>query len=144
MLTKRWQKADDEEKAALNQLSSELRKNLLQLCRMETILKKQRQNRRQRKAFFNSPFLPAHGNTSRDIPLGDCPFQLPTLKPQLSARSTCTARPPSFTYQFHRWWKNSMLIRQEQSVHNYCLKMRKSDTLARPSSVAGNRSLGKQ
>lgn len=106
-LKKRWRKADEREKEALNELSSELRKNLLQLRRTETIRKKQNEKRRQRKAFFNNPFrftadllgkpksgrllcsqaevedsvAAAHGDPNRDIPLGECPSQLPTLRP---------------------------------------------------------------
>lgn len=45
MLKKRWKKADKEGKEAMNQLSSELRKSLLQLCRTETIPRKQREKR---------------------------------------------------------------------------------------------------
>lgn len=40
LLKERWQKSVDEEKTALNQLHSVLRKNILQLRRVETIHKK--------------------------------------------------------------------------------------------------------
>ena len=55
-LKKRWRKADAEEKTALNELSSELQKTLIQLRKTESSRKKQSEKRRQRKAFFNNPF----------------------------------------------------------------------------------------
>lgn len=95
-LKKRWRKADAKEKTALNELSSELRKTLMQLRKTKTNRKKQSEKRRQRKAFFNNPFqftagilgkpksgrltctreevegsvAAAHSDPSRDIPLG--------------------------------------------------------------------------
>lgn len=41
-LRKRWQKANDEEKPALNQIWVEVRKNLILLCKAESLRKKQR------------------------------------------------------------------------------------------------------
>ncbi len=106
-LKRRWQDAGDEKRAALGEIRTEMRKRLIQLLRAETIREKQREKRRKRKAFFNNPFqftadllgkpkggtlscekeeiensvAAAHGDSSRCIPLGECPFQLPILSP---------------------------------------------------------------
>lgn len=105
-IRKKWQKAEGEKREALNDVSIELRKNLLQLRRAEADCRKQREKQRQRKAFFN-PFRftanllgnpksgrlmcskeeveasvsEAHGNPNREVPLGDCPFQVPLQEP---------------------------------------------------------------
>lgn len=106
-LKKRWQEASEAEKTALNEISSELRKKIIQLRRAEIAREKQRERRRKRKAFFNNPFqftavllgkpkggtltctkeevedsvAAAHSDPSRNVPLGDCPFTLPTITP---------------------------------------------------------------
>lgn len=41
-LRNRWQKVNDEEKPALNQIWVEVRKNLILLCKAESLRKKQR------------------------------------------------------------------------------------------------------
>ncbi|CAM4377895.1 unnamed protein product [Leuciscus chuanchicus] len=94
-LKRRWREASDEERAALNEISREMRKRLIQLRSAETTREKQREKRRKRKAFFNNPFqftadllgkpkggtlscakeeiedsvAAAHGDSSRSIPL---------------------------------------------------------------------------
>lgn len=55
-LKKRWREASDEERAALDEISSETRKRLIQLRRAETAREKQKEKCRKRKAFFNNPF----------------------------------------------------------------------------------------
>lgn len=106
-LKKRWREANDEERAALDEISSETRKRLTQLRRAETAREKQKEKHRKRKAFFSNPFqftadllgkpkggtlsctkeeieisvAAAHGDSSRCIPLGECPFQLPSPTP---------------------------------------------------------------
>lgn len=106
-LKKRWREASDEERAALDEISSETRKRLIQLRRAETAREKQKEKHRKRKAFFKNPFqftadllgkpkggtlsctkeeiessvAAAHGDPSRGIPLGECPFQLPSPTP---------------------------------------------------------------
>ncbi len=107
-LKRRWWEASDEERAALDEISTATRKRLIQLRRAETTREKQREKRRKRKAFFNNPFqftadligkpkggtlscakeeiensvAAAHGDSSRGIPLGECPFQLQILTPR--------------------------------------------------------------
>ena len=107
MLKKRWWEASGEERAALDEISTETGKRLIQLRRAETAREKQKEKHRKRKAFFTNPFqftadllgkpksgtlscskeemenslAAAHGDSSQDIPLGERPFQLPTLSP---------------------------------------------------------------
>ncbi len=106
-LKRRWRDAGDKKRAALGEIRTEMRKRLIQLRRAETKREKQREKRRKRKAFFNNPFqstadllgkpkggtlscakeeiensvAAAHRDSSRCIPLGECPFQLPILTP---------------------------------------------------------------
>lgn len=144
-LKKRWREASGDEREALDEISTETRKRLIQLRRAETAREKQKEKRRKRKAFFNNPFqftadllgkpkggtlscskkemensvAAAHGNSSRGIPLGECPFQLPTLSPHTpfnmadftmdevravvtKARAASAAGPSGTTYKIYK------------------------------------------
>lgn len=106
-LKKRGWEASDEDRATLDETSSETRKRLIQLQRAETAREKQKEKRCKTKAFFHNPFqftadllgkpkgrtlsctkeaiessvAAAHGNSSRGITLGECPFHLPSPTP---------------------------------------------------------------
>ncbi len=53
-LKRRWREASDEERAALDEISTETQKRLIQLRRAETTWEKQREKRRKRKAFLTT------------------------------------------------------------------------------------------
>lgn len=55
-LKKRWWEASDEEREALDEISTETRKRQIQLRIAETTQEKQKEKRRKRKAFINNPF----------------------------------------------------------------------------------------
>ncbi|XP_077352497.1 uncharacterized protein prkg2l isoform X1 [Festucalex cinctus] len=106
---KRWRRAEHQEKEALSELSSDLRKNLLQLQRAEVTRRRQKEKCQQTNSFFNNPFRytsallgqpksgrlacskeeveeavkAAHSDPSRDLPLGKCPFPIPKLNPSV-------------------------------------------------------------
>ncbi len=108
-LRKRWRKAPVSQREGLQHLQEELHSQLLKLRKAESLRKKQREKRRQRKNFFSDPFKftsnllgkpksgrlecsqdeveesvrEAHSDPDRSTPLGDCPYRIPSPEPEV-------------------------------------------------------------